>query len=98
MTSEMSFISSLRAFLRVRGFIYTVRKYLYTSPGGFTEVEGVGRCKRTFVTQLKSTTELVLYVPFSGFEDIVSWQVAIGKFIKTGEAMYLYKVEVLNER
>ena len=92
--SEMSFLPSLASFLKSNGFIYTVRKYMYTSPGGFTEVEGVGRCKRILVMQLHSLTELDAYVVGSGFASLFLWQQAVKRFIKPGEPMLLYKVSV----
>jgi len=95
--SEMSFLPSLRTFLKSNNFIYTVRKYRYTSPGGFTEVEGVGRCKRTFIMQIHSLTELAPYMSESGFDSLSSWQQAIRKFIKPGEPILLYRVEVRND-
>ncbi len=92
--SSMSFLPELVEFLRKCGFIYTVRKYeMYT---GAVEVEGLGRCWRTFMGLVTEQNDLKPYVRYSGFDSLESWEEKIRFFIPNREVKkYLYKVEVL---
>lgn len=90
---NMAFVPELARFLRTTGCIYTVRAYKYT--GSVCEVEGTGKCTRSLVRQVYRLDELKEYVASSGFALPSEWFRAIRSFIKSGQAMYLYKVEVI---
>lgn len=91
--SAMTFVPTLKDFLRVTKLIYTVRKYEYTTP--LVVVEGVGKCRRTLVTRIFDVRELHPYVGYSGFNTVSDWGSRIRCFIKPGEPRFLYKVEVM---
>ena len=92
----MQFLPKLRDFLYRKGGIYTVRRYRYSTTEVY--VEGVGRCKRRLIRYISSLQpyreQLSSYVEQSGFASVDEWWVAIHKFIKVGEDMWLYKVVV----
>lgn len=87
----MSFLPQLRAFLKSRGVIYTVRKYRL--PDGDVEVLDVGKCRRTFVGVV-TKDDLAPYVGDSGFYSVESWWQKIKFFVPGDDTLYLYKVEV----
>jgi len=93
--SEMAFLPQLKTFLKSNGYIYTVRKFKYCSPGGFTTVQDVGACKRTYIGTVYNQADLETYVAYSGFIDASKWWKMIRTFIKPGVAMYLYKVAII---
>ena len=89
---KMSFMNELTDFLISTGAIYTVRKYRMLD--GFVAVEGVGVCRRVFLSIIGRKEELYPYVDKSGFNTIDAWWDKIKYFIpKDTDVKYLYKVE-----
>jgi len=93
----MSFLPQLRLFLKGLGIIYTVRKYKMTD--ATVEVLEVGLCYRFPLGRIKDKEDLEPYVSESGFSTVDDWWGKIREFIPgENDPMYLYKVEVKNER
>ena len=93
----MSFLPQLRVFLKGLGVIYTVRKYKMTN--ATVEVLDVGLCYRFPLGQIKKKEDLDPYVSESGFSTVDDWWRKIREFIPDErDKMYLYKVEVKDER
>lgn len=91
---SMSFIPELKAFLRERKVIYTVRKYKMGL--AVVEVDGIGKCKRIPIGLIKSKDELGDYVRLSGFSSVDAWWAKIKYFIPNStDTKYIYKVEIL---
>ena len=93
--NTMAFLPTLTTFLKTNGCIYTVRKYRYTTSD--IEVDGVGICKRIFVKQVYGLTDFVDYLLDSGFVLPTQWWKQIRKFIHSGDSMYLYRVEIIDD-
>ena len=91
--SGMALMPRLIQFLVVKRFIYTVRKHRYKMCS-LVWIDEVGLCKRTEIMQITNKFDLEPYTVGSGFDSTEEWWNAIRCFIKSGEPMYLYKVEV----
>ena len=95
--SIMHFIPELTRYLRQNGLIYTVRAYHYSTSEA--EIPGLGLCHRLLVAQLseKNLPSLKDNVGESGFATLEDWISKIRRFIPSGRAMYLYKVELVGK-
>jgi len=87
----MNFLPELKRFLRTHRVIYSVRSY-YLPVLGLVDIPGVGRCRRYYISEIRSKSELQEYVHRSGFESVEDWWKKIVGFNKTGPR-HLYKVE-----
>jgi len=89
---DMSFLPTLKAFLKEHGAIYTVRHYNYRTRQ--CDVEGVGCCDRKLIRRVNSPIDLDPYVPLSGFSSREDWWSAIRRFVGPGEDMFVFKVVI----
>jgi len=85
----MRFLPELRDFLREHGVIYTVRGY--DMKPAWVEVEGVGRCRRVPLDEVRTREELMPYVELSGFGCLEDWADKINEFCYSRR--WLYRVE-----
>ena len=90
--SDMFFIPTLKAFLKEKGEIYTVRRFKYVTHE--CDVEGVGRCDRHFIKRVNIQDDLACYIDASGFALQSQWWKTVRHFIKPGEDMFLFRVVV----
>lgn len=89
-----SFLPELKQFLIDNKKIYTVRGYRLMD--GIITVEGVKdrKFKRTFLTEVSNSKELIPYYCFSGFSCVNNWWKKIKTFIpQPGRKKYLYLIE-----
>lgn len=84
-------------FLKENGFVFTVRSY--NSKDQFVPVEGIGKCWRKKLFEVKSNLYILGFVHLSGFLNmkendftaVDKWWQTIEKFCK-GKSKYLYLV------
>ena len=90
---KMMFLPKLTAFLNAHEYIYTVRKYRYSLPDPYVQIDGVGVCSRARVDQVNRKEDLTSYVDKSGFATIDEWWKKIKAF-NSGYVgpFYLYKI------
>jgi len=88
----MSFLPTLKVFLKEHGEIYTVRHFNYRTR--LCNVEGVGRCDRKLIRRVTAPIDLDPYVLLSGFSTRLDWWAAIRRFVGFEEDMFLFKVVV----
>lgn len=93
---KMQFLPELAAYLKEHSYIYTVRKFYYSSPDDLVEVEGVGTCKRVYISQINNKEALIGYIYASGFKSVGDWWKEI-KRLNRGYVgpFYVYEVTVV---
>jgi hypothetical protein len=92
---KMSFeVKCVRECLVRNGRVFSVRSYCLEGRGyRFVEVDGVGRCWRELVGEVKGKEDLVKFVEFSGFDNVDDWWEKIVGFCGDRKK-WLYKVLV----
>ena len=91
---DMQLMQELQDFLKDNRRIFSVRKFKMKS--SMVLVNGEIKCKRLFIHQIYEKSELLPYVPESGFKLLDDWWKKIKHHIPTEGPYYLYKVELLD--
>ena len=101
MFNKMQFnITCVKEHLREKGFVFTVRGY--DLKDGFVEVDGIGRCYRRKIGEIKDVWKLGNYSAFSGFyhnlieDGINEWWWIIEKMCKD-KPKFLYLIILIKE-
>lgn len=87
-------VRCVRECLLRQGRVYTVRGYDMWSE--YVGVDGVGRCFRRQVAEVKCKEDLVKFVRYSGFADVEQWWRAIESFC-AGRRKWLYYAFLRNK-
>lgn len=92
--SSMNFRRDLADYLSSTGEIYTVRKYQYDLTQPYIFVLGSGRCKREFVCEVLSKTDMLPYAEKSGLGTVDKWWTTLMAINpgRSGRTFYMYKV------
>jgi len=90
---NMQFMQELQDFLESNRRIFSVRKFRMKT--SMVMVNGEIKCKRIFIQQVSSNTELLPHVSESGFSNLGDWWTKIKHHIPSNGPYYLYKVELL---
>lgn len=91
--NTMAMMPTLVQFMVANKFIYTLRRFDYKVKD--VDVEGAGHCKRSKIMQVTNKFDLEEYTPNSGFASTEQWWKTAKTFIRPGEPIYLWKVEVV---
>ena len=84
-------VDCVRDFLKNFGAVYTVRSYCVPEPTTVI-VDGIGKCVRTLIGEVKTGRDLLEAAPLSGFGSLKEWVVIIRSLYR-GKRKYLYLVE-----
>lgn len=78
--NKMEFkVSRVRECLLRHGRVYTVRAY--DMGAAYVWVDGVGRCFRRQVAEVRNEGDLVKYVRYSGFDSVEEWWKVLKGFV-----------------
>jgi len=86
-------VECVRKFLKVNGFVFTVRGYMYRS-GSIRWSNGIGHVQRFRICEVKCMDDLRDYVGASGFRTVEEWWEQIEVFCKN-KRKWLYDVRII---